>query len=291
MQVVFHLGAHCTDEDGLIRALGPDRGRLKEAGVSVPEPARYRMKLRDALYTLKGAPADSALQQEILTAAGHDSPPKRLVFSHEFFTCLPDRVVTKRGFYQMVPDKLGPLANLFPEAQTEFHMALINPAVLMPALVARQRKSSYEELIAGQEPRSLRWAPVVRRMVEAAEGRPLILWCNEDMPLIWPEILRSLTGLNEGARLSGDEALLEQIIEPEGLERLHVYLRSHPPRSATQHRKVVTAFLEKFARPETLEIDISLPGWDAGLIAAMTADYDADIAEIAAMPGVRFIAS
>ncbi|MBW0159129.1 hypothetical protein [Sedimentimonas flavescens] len=291
MQVVFHLGAHCTDEDGLIRALGPDRGRLKEAGVSVPEPARYRMKLRDALYTLKGAPADSALQQEILTAAGHDSPPKRLVFSHEFFTCLPDRVVTKRGFYQMVPDKLGPLANLFPEAQVEFHMALINPAVLMPALVARQRKSSYEELIAGQDPRSLRWAPVVRRMVEAAEGRPLILWCNEDMPLIWPEILRSLTGLNEGARLSGDEALLEQIIEPEGLERLHVYLRSHPPRSATQRRKVVTAFLEKFARPETLEIDISLPGWDAGLIAAMTADYDADIAEIAAMPGVRFIAS
>ncbi|MES2145513.1 MAG: hypothetical protein V4516_14445, partial [Pseudomonadota bacterium] len=57
MQIVYHLGAHCTDEDRLLRCLLRNRGVLAERGVVVPGPARYRKLLRDTAIQLKGARA------------------------------------------------------------------------------------------------------------------------------------------------------------------------------------------------------------------------------------------
>ncbi|AOZ69856.1 hypothetical protein LPB142_11435 [Rhodobacter xanthinilyticus] len=291
MQVVYHLGAHSTDEDSLVRTLAENGETLDAAGVVVPRPKRYRLVLRDALLEMRGAPADQATQDTVLAACSDRDDVGRLIFSHEFFLCLPDRVITPQGFYTMVPDKLAPLANLFPQARTEFHMGLINPALLIPALVARQPKRSYEDIMCGLDPRDLRWAPVVRGMVEAAQGRPIVLWCNEDMPLIWPEVLRALAGLPATTALKGDDALLAQIMTEEGLERMRGYLASHPPQSVLQRRKIVTAFLDKFARPEAIEVDVPLPGWTEDLVDEISLIYDADIAEIAQMPGVQFIAA
>jgi hypothetical protein len=127
-------------------------------------------------------------------------------------------------------------------------------------------------------------------MVAALANQPLVVWCNEDTPLIWPEVLRSLAGLPPEAELAGDFALLDAIMAPEGMTRMRAYLEAHPPRNAAQRRKIVTAFLDKFGLAEHIEMDVALPGWDAALIDDITAAYDADAAEIAAMPGVQFIA-
>jgi hypothetical protein len=289
MQVVFHLGAHSTDEERLILTLAENRAQLAQAGVVVPAANRYRPVLRETLMALKGGPADADTQARILQACDADETLRRLVFSHEFFLCIPGRVVTEAGFYAMVPAKLGPLANLFPEARSEFHMALINPATLLPALKARLPKMSYDEMMAGRDPRELRWAPVVRAMVEAAGGNRLVLWCNEDLPMLWPEVLRNLAGLPASTLLQGDDALLATIMSEEGLARLRSYLRSHPPQTVLQRRKIVSAFLDKFVLPEAVEVEIPLPGWTDDLVAEITAAYDADVAEIAAMDGVEFL--
>lgn len=47
MQVVFHLGAPCTDYDLLIKSLLKNRARLAYEGVAVPTPGRYRSVVRD----------------------------------------------------------------------------------------------------------------------------------------------------------------------------------------------------------------------------------------------------
>lgn len=290
MQVVFHLGAHSTDEDRLIRTLADNPDVLTAGHIAVPAPNRYRLVLRDALLALRGDPADQATQETILAACTDDDTLRRIVFSHDFFLCVPARVISDRGFYTMAGAKLAPLANLFPQAEVEFHMALINPATLIPALEARQKGVDYAAMMCGRDPRDLRWAPVVRKMVEAAEGRPLVIWCNEDLPLIWPEVVRRMGGIAPEVALSGEDALIAQIMSREGLTRLRSYLKSHPPQSIGQRRKVVSAFLGKFARPETLEVEIALPGWTEALIDEITAAYEEDVAEIAAMEGVEFIA-
>ena len=47
MEIVYHLGAHCTDEERLLRCLLKNRGALSAQGIVVPGPARYRNLLRD----------------------------------------------------------------------------------------------------------------------------------------------------------------------------------------------------------------------------------------------------
>ncbi|OCX61021.1 hypothetical protein BFP70_16330 [Thioclava sp. SK-1] len=289
MQVVYHLGAHNTDEDRLIRALARNPNELAEHGVVVPHPRRYRLVLRDTLMALKGASADPGQTEAVLAAVTDRDDIGRIVFSHEFFLCVPERVITEQGFYVMVPSKLQPLANIFPDAEIEFHIALINPATLIPGLVARDKNRDYDEIMHGHDPRDMRWGPVIAAMKEAAPNARLVVWCNEDLPLIWPEVMRSLSALPEDQPLKGEQVVLRQIMTEGGFDRLAEYLTANPPKSILQRRKIVSAFLAKFARPEELEVEAALPGWTEELVDSLSALYDADVEDIAAMDGVEFI--
>lgn len=295
MQLAFHLGAHFTDEERLIRTLAGNSAVLAGARVHVPSPRAYRTALRDALLALKGRPADAETQAQLRETCvqGAIGPVERLVFSYENFLALPDRAITAAGLYPAAADKLAPLANLFPEAETEFHLALVNPAVLIAGLVARQPGRSYDEILSGQPPEALRWGPVVARMAGAVRALPrarLVVWCNEDLPLIFPEVLRSLGGIVPAIPLAGEDGLIETLMTDEGMRRMRSYVAQHPPQTVAQRRKVAMAFLDKFARPEALEAEIPLPGWTDELVARISTDYEADTAGIADLEGVSFIA-
>lgn len=56
-----------------------------------------------------------------------------------------------------------------------------------------------------------------------------------------------------------------------------------------QRRRIVTAFLEKFGRPEQLSTEIKAPGWTDDLVGQLSEAYLADIGRIADMPGVTLI--
>jgi hypothetical protein len=68
-------------------------------------------------------------------------------------------------------------------------------------------------------------------------------------------------------------------------------MAEHPPQSVQQRRRVVSAFLEKFSRPETVNYEIDKPGWTDELVERLTDRYDADVERIRAMPGVTFLSS
>ena len=53
MQVVFHIGAPCTDDDRLIKSLLRNREALARDGIAIPTPAQYRGVISDTclLYT------------------------------------------------------------------------------------------------------------------------------------------------------------------------------------------------------------------------------------------------
>ena len=64
----------------------------------------------------------------------------------------------------------------------------------------------------------------------------------------------------------------------------------HPPQTIAQRRKIVMAFLDKFAVEDQIEMEVPLPGWTEELIEEITQIYEADTAEIAQIEGVEFIA-
>jgi hypothetical protein len=76
----------------------------------------------------------------------------------------------------------------------------------------------------------------------------------------------------------------------EGLSRLQSYLESHPPASVMQWRKIVSAFLDKFALPDRIATEVEMPGWTAETVAELTRLYEEDVYRISHMPGVDFIA-
>ena len=91
--------------------------------------------------------------------------------------------------------------------------------------------------------------------------------------------------------LEGSDELLASIMSPEGMTRMRAYLTDHPAPNPALRRKVVSAFLDKFALADKIEIEFELPGWTEDTVASLTRIYEEDVARIMAMPEVTFIAA
>lgn len=289
MQIAYHLGVHGTDEDRLIRALLKNRGTLAARGIMVPSPRSYRQLLPKVAKSLRGAPAGPEVRDIILDALGEDGPTDRIVFSHENLLCFPVNAIGPEGLYPTAPARVTAYANLFPSAGSEFFLALKNPATLVPALLDRATEVNSDTLLRGGAAAGLRWAPVIRRILAQVPGVALTIWCAEDLPLLWPEVLRAIAGVPAEEPLEGDFDLLATLMTEEGLAKLKAHFDSSAPSKPMQRRNAIATFLERHARPEALEVEINLPGWSEALVAAITDAYDADCDEIAALPGVTFL--
>lgn len=289
MRIVYHLGAHFTDEERLLRCLLKNKPLLDAHEIVVPAPKRYRTLLRETAIQLKGQAASIDSQALILEQIMDEDRAERLVLSWDSFLSLPAWVL-KGTLYPAAGERVRAFSQIFPEIEAEFHLAIRNPATFLPALYERLKPESYGAFLAGADPFNLRWSEVVERILDANPDAPLTVWCDEDTPLIWPEVLRAVSGLPEDCRMEGEDDLLAGLMSGEGLTRMRAYIASHPPQNVLQRRKIVSAFLDKFALPERIDMQIEMPGWTAETVEDLTAGYDEDVARIMAMGEVSFLA-
>ena len=289
MRIVYHLGAHFTDEERLLKCLLKNRTLLAEHGIVVPGHKRYRNLLREAAVQLKGQAASRDTQALLLDQIMEEDVAERLILSWDSFLSLPQWVL-KDTLYPAAGDRVRAFSQIFPEIEAEFHLAIRNPATFLPALFERHKSTDYNEFLAGANPLDLRWSNLIERIVTTNPDAPLTIWCDEDTPLIWPEVLRAVAGLPENTLLEGEGDLLASLMSGDGHGRMLAYLESHPPANFMQRRKIVSAFLDKFALPERIDVEVEMPGWTAEIVAELTARYDEDVARIAGMGDVTFIA-
>ncbi|MDT8855367.1 hypothetical protein RNZ50_10160 [Paracoccaceae bacterium Fryx2] len=289
MRIVYHLGAHCTDEERLLRCLLKNRGALAAEGIVVPGPARYRTLLRDTAVTLKGMTATQDTQALVLDQIMDEDVAERLILSWDSFLAFPQGVL-RRTLYPAAAERMRSFTQIFPQIEAEFFLAIRSPATFLPALFAKQRGKSYAEFTEEADLATLRWSDLIAEIRHANPDVPLTVWCDEDTPLIWPEVLRAVSGHSPGLRLEEDDDLLAAIMSPDGFRRMNAYLEGHPPANEMQRRRVVSAFLDKFALPEQIEMELEMPGWTEELVAALTLTYDRDVALIARRPDVTFLA-
>ena len=289
MRILFHLGAHSTDEGRILDCLSQNRGRLWRAGTLLPEPATYRPLLREAMAQRREEMASAALESELLGRICGEEMPQRLILSNDSFLSAAARVFKQRTLYGQAGDKVVQLQQLFPGHEAGFCLAIRNPATFIPAVVARLGGTGVDELLGGIDARALRWSDVVKAIAGAAPGKPLTVWCNEDTPLIWPEVLAAVAGQPAEPPFEGQEDFLASLMTEAGVERMRAYLRTHVPAGALQRRRVVAAFLDKFARPEAVEEELDVPGWTEAVVEEITESYEEDIFEIQRMPEVTFL--
>lgn len=294
MRIVYHLGAHCTDDERLLRCLLKNRGALAAEGIVVPGPARYRNLLRDTAIALKGQPASQDTQDLVLSQIMEEDTAERLILSWDSFLSFPPWAMDG-ALYPAAADRVRAFSQVFPQFGAEFHLAIRNPATFLPALFDKQKSSkggnkTFADMAKRVDVTTIRWSEVVGRILAQNPGVPLTIWCDEDTPLIWPEVLQAVSGHSPGLVLDDGHELLRQIMSPEGIKRMDAYIDSHPVPSPAMRRRVVSAFLDKFALPDRIEMDVDVPGWTDETITTLTRTYEQDVARIAAMPGVRFIA-
>ena len=286
LDIAIHLGAHCTDEDRIQRVLTDNRARLRRQGIVVPPPGRARPALRRALQArAAGRGGDEDVLDELLDGAS--ATPARLVLSYEAFLGVYANVLAGDRMYPEAGARARLLADLFPGHAVGFHFGLRNQASFVPALFEASSVQRFGTFLEGQDLARMRWTDPVAAIRAACPDVPLTVWCTEDLALIWPEVLRRLAGTD--GPLQGEDAILAEIMTEGGFRRLQAYLRDNPIRTQGTWRKVVAAFLRKYARPERLEREIDLPGWTQGIIAGLTEHYAADVAAIRARDDVTVL--
>jgi hypothetical protein len=289
MQVVFHLGAPCTDLGLIHKSLLKNRARLSEEGIIVPPLMRYRPVIKETMRALQGRQATDEVQEALLDAIVDEARIDRLILSDPRFICINRLVVQGAQIWPMIERQTVALRALFPEAAVEFHIGMRNPATLIPALFTASKFKDFAEFTDGMQPHAVTWSEMLRRLRMTHPDAPVTVWCNEDTPLLWGQILREMTDVPFDFPLLGTDDLVGSIMDTTGYKRLRRYLEDNPPHSEMQRRRIVGAFLDRYALDDEIEEELDLPGWTPDLVEDMSATYEDDMAEITRIPGVTLL--
>ena len=90
MQIAFHIGANCTDEDRILKSLLKNAGSLSDVGIKVPGPGKYRRIIRETIQNLNGMPPAANTRGILLDAILDDADADRVVLSNTILRVLKD---------------------------------------------------------------------------------------------------------------------------------------------------------------------------------------------------------
>lgn len=289
MQLVFHTGAHFTEEERLMKCLLRNKERFRERGVSVPGPGKYRKLLRETMGPMVQSAVAADAREVLLDAILDDENADRVLLSNAHFFGAPRAAVRKGLLYPNAAQRMAHLVEIFGNDDLELFMAVRNPATFLPICFKKSPREDMPDFMGGVDPRAVRWSDTFRLIREAAPEVPITVWCNEDAPLLWSQIIREIGGLEHGEMVIGGFDLFGDIMSKEGMARFVAYLKSKSTMTEIQIRRVMVAFLEKFAIEEKVEEEIDMPGWTEELVHELTEIYDEDVFAIERIPGVQLI--
>lgn len=289
MKIVYHIGAHCTDDEQLVKSLQKNPQVFEAEGVAVPPPQAYRSLLAEATLKLEDRPATLETQDILLERILEGADPDRLVMSFENFLGGAQRALEGGLLYPLAGEKTRNLYNLFPDHEIEYFLAIRNPATFVPAFLTKYPDLGTDKIMSNLNLEGLVWSDVLKDIRETNPDCPITVWCNEDTPLIWPELMHEITGIEMRVPFKGGLDIIAQIMEREGVKRLRAYMAENQPVNEIQRRRILTAFLDKYAIEDEVEDTIDLPGWTDEIVEFLTASYEDDMLEIARIPGVTLI--
>lgn len=289
MQIALHIGAACTDEDRLLKTLLKNTENFAAEGIKIPGPGKYRRLIRETIQNLNGAPPSAMTRDVLVDAILDDESANRLVMSNSAFICVPNRIFENGVFYDQLEAKLGAFGQIFAKDDIELFLGLRNPATFVPAAFEQGKTKNFVEFLSGIQIEQLVWSHVVERIRAVLPQASLTVWCNEDTPLIWAQLVREISGVDPLTKISGGFDLLATIMTEDGMARLGAYLKTHPPQTEVQKRRIIAAFLERYAIEDEIVEEMDLEGWTEEVVNHLTEQYEEDVFRIERMPGVTFI--
>ena len=165
-----------------------------------------------------------------------------------------------------------------------------NPATFLPAVCKATPHEAFDTFLNGRRSARPALVGLALRLRAAVPEVPITVWCNEDTPLIWGEVLREMAGIDLTRKIIGAlRRVFRRSSAPEGMQRFRAFLKEHPNINEMQKRRVMTAFLDKYALDDAIEEELDLPGWDEDYVAELSEQYEEDLYRIERIPGVTVI--
>ncbi|CUH82657.1 hypothetical protein [Tropicibacter naphthalenivorans] len=291
MQVILHTGVHCTDDDRILKCLLRNAETWRHEGVAIPGPSNYRQLLSDAVNRIGTKRPNDDVRDILLDAIVNEDPAQvdRLILSNQNFFSVPKLMFGGQRIYYKAEARLRTLSEIFKGDDLELFMGLRDPATFLPAAFAATPHTNFDAFLDGVDPMQFRWSDLIRRLRADVPEVPITIWCNEDTPLIWGQLIRDMAGIEITRKITGAFDLFSSIISREGMKRFRAFLKENPTINEMQKRRVMSAFLDKYALDEEIEEEVDLP-WDEAYIDMLTELYEDDIYTISRIPGVTVIA-
>ncbi len=182
---------------------------MEDTGTNVPHPTSYRKLLRDVMQTSNTAGLSDDTRDVVLDAILKGTARDRLVLSNAGFFGTPKMAIGAGVLYKAAENRLSAMHQIFQGDQIELFLAVCNPATFLPALFQNTPIDSFDEFMRGADPRVVRWSEMSARVRGAYPDMPITLWCNEDLPLIWAELIREIAGFDPTASFEGEYTMLK----------------------------------------------------------------------------------
>ena len=289
MQIAHHIGAHGIDEDRLLKSTLRNADALVKNGISAPSPASYRSLIRTTIQGLDGAQPAPDTRNVLLDSIVEDDNATRLILANGNFICVPNRIFEHGVFYPQAESKTRALRSLFPDDDLSLFFSIRHPATFLQDILRRPKAAAFASFLGIMHPADIRWVDVVRRIQAGAPNAQITVWCEEDTPLLWPQLIRRFSGIPAALPISGGLDALDGLMQREGFTLLRDALNANPAASEHARQNMIADFWESHAIPDADIAEIDLPELGPQMVQAMTENYDADIAEIATMDGVTLV--
>lgn len=286
----LHIGVHFAGAAYLPESLNANEGLLKKTGMHAPSPRQARAAILGMIDQLDGLPPILPEEEAVLSRLRGDTGARNLFMFDDRWAAPLRSAFNGDILYSEIDERVLPVAELFASSKLQISLSLLNPGVFLNnSLSSEPAEKHVRDFIKRIDPETLRWRDTVAKLRKALPDVPLLLWCEEDAPLIWPDVLRHLFNLPDDCPVLARLAPLRPLIEKEGFIRLETYLRKHPPETRAQYEQVIMLFLDKYGKHEALIPHCDVPSCNAETLEIMSANYEEDVAYLAQQDGITFL--
>jgi len=216
MQIVYHIGAHCTDQESLHASLVKNNEMLVQKRVAPASTPKYQNII---CGHLKAKAAGSRLEKtrlELLADILGNTEADRAIFTNGNFIRVPNRIFENEVFYMLAVEKLQAFGTLFSGHDIEISICIRDPESFIPAAFGELHGRSYDRLTAGTRAEVLQWHGLIDQIRATSPNAKITAWCNENTPFIWPRLLRCVMCLTDEDPVEGGYDLIASALTQSG---------------------------------------------------------------------------
>jgi len=283
--ISYHIGAHGNVTNHLSKIFNKNRKLLRDMGVVIPFPAKYRKIEGDIYSSNLNFPISLEEQLSFFKLVSDIETFERFVVSHNAFISNRWRAITEVGLYPSLQKKMDFLDNLFFDLDVEIYLEIESLATF-PFTVYNELHNDKKRLLNSPKFSTFRWAELVNIISTSLPNAKIIVFCTEDLPFVWPTIVQKMTGITSVFTLKGIFDLPLGWIEPAEQNDFIKKIQSSSTPSIEQY----SFLIEKYCPPiKDLSAEYESLGWNQQHYTFYNSLYQKDIENIENIPNVEVL--